>query len=135
MIQVPNTQSQEGGVFELTAEGFIAWLQGFEPGDIVGLPRDAENCPLTAYLEPHIGYGVEVSREAIHLSGKHPVPTPLWVKDFLACADLEQVAVTAGKALRFMAYAVHGYSLRGKRSNMYQKKNMGNLATIKPVVD
>ncbi len=121
----PNTEGdprQEGTVFELTAEGFIAWLQAFDPADAVGLPRDAENNPLALYLQGHIGY-VEVTSDSICLSGKPRVPAPVWVQDFLMCVDIEPKEISARSALRFMAYALHGFSVRGKRCNLYQRKD------------
>ncbi len=124
----PNTEDgrrQEGTVFELTAEGFIAWLQTFDPRDLVGLPRDAENNPLALYLQQELtGHVIEVDWNSLILSNWQRVPTPVWVKDFLACVDIEPTAeISARSALRFMAYALHGYSIQGRRSNLSQRKD------------
>lgn len=124
----PNTDGdnrQEGAVsLEFAAEGFIAWLQTFDPCDLVGLPRDAENNPLALYLQQELtGHATEVDWDSLILPNWQRVPTPVWVKDFLACVDVEPKEISARSALRFMAYALHGFSVRGKRCNLYQRKD------------
>ena len=83
---------------------FEAWLQGFQPKDIVGINCSPMDCPIARYL----GSGTQVGPDWYRPQGRRKKHLPEWADNFVDTLDYnfkhhvwrKKKPVTAARALK-----------------------------------